>query len=63
MGNDNGMADIVIASNRGPIAFHRAADGAVVAARGGGGLVTGLAGLPAEGSTVWVCAALSDTDR
>ncbi len=63
MGNDNGMADIVIASNRGPIAFHRAADGTVVAARGSGGLVTGLAGLPAEGATVWVCAALSDTDR
>jgi trehalose 6-phosphate synthase len=56
-------ADVVIASNRGPIGFRRGADGAITTARGGGGLVSGMAGLSADGTTLWVCAALSDTDR
>jgi trehalose 6-phosphate synthase len=56
-------ADVVIASNRGPMAFHRDADGVVVGSRGGGGLVSGMAGLSAGRATLWVCAALSDTDR
>jgi trehalose 6-phosphate synthase len=58
-----GAADVVIASNRGPITFRRGADGAITSARGGGGLVSGMVGLSAGGSTLWVCAALSDTDR
>ncbi|HTW21276.1 MAG TPA: trehalose-6-phosphate synthase [Mycobacteriales bacterium] len=57
------MAKIVIASNRGPIAFHRDDDGRVTESRGGGGLVSGLAAVRSEGATVWVCAALSDDDR
>jgi trehalose 6-phosphate synthase len=56
-------ADLVIASNRGPVSFRRAVDGELTAVRGGGGLVSGLAGLSGEAHTVWVCAALSDTDR
>jgi trehalose 6-phosphate synthase len=56
-------ADVVIASNRGPIGFRRAADGAVTTARGGGGLVSAMAGLAADNGVVWVCAALSDLDR
>jgi trehalose 6-phosphate synthase len=61
-----GAADIVIASNRGPIDFHRDANGAIASSRGGGGLVSGMAGLagsPGSDSTLWVCAALNDTDR
>jgi trehalose 6-phosphate synthase len=61
--SDVGAADVVIASNRGPLGFRRDADGSIVSSRGGGGLVSGMAGLSADGSTLWVCAALSDTDR
>lgn len=56
-------ASIVIASNRGPIGFRRDAGGEVTAARGGGGLVSAMAGLTTDESTLWVCAALSDLDR
>jgi trehalose 6-phosphate synthase len=56
-------AKIVVASNRGPVAFSRAEDGGYSMARGGGGLVSGLASVAAEGQTLWVCAALSETDR
>lgn len=58
-----GAADVVIASNRGPVGFRRTDDGTVTASRGGGGLVSGMAGLSAGGTTLWVCAALSDVDR
>lgn len=54
---------MVIVSNRGPVSFRRAPDGAIVSARGGGGLVSAMSGLAEDGSTVWVCAALSDVDR
>jgi trehalose 6-phosphate synthase len=60
---DVGAADVVIASNRGPVGFRRDADGAITSSRGGGGLVSGMAGLSAGGATLWVCAALGDTDR
>jgi trehalose 6-phosphate synthase len=56
-------AGVIIASNRGPVSFHRGEDGELVGARGGGGLVSGMAGLGADGATLWVCAALSDADR
>jgi trehalose 6-phosphate synthase len=53
-------ADVVLASNRGPLAFTLGDDGALHAGRGGGGLVAGLSG---GTSGTWVCAALSDGDR
>jgi trehalose 6-phosphate synthase len=53
---------VVLASNRGPISF-RDRDGELVATRGGGGLVSGLAPLVAGTDTVWIAAALSDADR
>jgi trehalose 6-phosphate synthase len=56
-------AGVIIASNRGPVSFRRDADGELVGARGGGGLVSGMAGLGADGDTLWVCAALSEADR
>jgi trehalose 6-phosphate synthase len=53
-------ADVVLASNRGPLAYTLGDDGALHAGRGGGGLVAGLSG---GTSGTWVCAALSDGDR
>jgi trehalose 6-phosphate synthase len=57
------MADtqVLIASNRGPVSFSLDSDGALSMRRGGGGLVSALAGL--SGDILWVCAALSDADR
>jgi trehalose 6-phosphate synthase len=55
--------DLIIASNRGPVSFRRRDGGGVTSARGSGGLVSGMIGLGADGSTLWVCAALSETDR
>lgn len=54
---------MLIASNRGPVSFRRATDGSIVCARGGGGLVSAMAGLAEDGDAIWVCAALSDVDR
>lgn len=53
---------VVIASNRGPLGY-REEDGRLVARRGGGGLVSGLAPLIDEGRVTWISAALSDADR
>ncbi|TNY36668.1 alpha,alpha-trehalose-phosphate synthase (UDP-forming) [Thermomonospora catenispora] len=64
----HGAADrqVLVASNRGPVSFAQAEDGTLTMRRGGGGLVSGLAGVAAgngAGRPIWVCAALSDTDR
>ena len=56
-------ADLLVASNRGPISFTESDDGSLVARRGGGGLVSGLSSVGRAGDTVWVCAALTDADR
>lgn len=53
---------VVILSNRGPLTF-REQDGGLVAERGGGGLVSGLAPLIEQGRVTWISAALSDGDR
>ncbi|HEX2313686.1 MAG TPA: trehalose-6-phosphate synthase [Thermomonospora sp.] len=66
-----GAADrqVLVASNRGPVSFSVADDGTLAMRRGGGGLVSGLAGVAAEGGggagpeVVWICSALSDADR
>ncbi len=54
---------VLIASNRGPVSFARRADGTIFAKRGGGGMVSGLSAAADEIPMLWVCAALSDTDR
>ncbi len=56
-------AAVVVASNRGPVAFSQADDGQLWLRRGGGGLVSGLSTVASTGAAVWVCAALSDADR
>lgn len=55
-------APVVLVSNRGPVSFTEA-DGQLVAKRGGGGLISGLAPLVAGTDTMWIAAALSDGDR
>ncbi len=53
-------AAVVVASNRGPVAYRLADDGSLRSSRGGGGLISGLSAL---GDAVWVCAALTEGDR
>ncbi|MFC4562758.1 trehalose-6-phosphate synthase [Nocardiopsis mangrovi] len=56
-------AQILVASNRGPVSFSIDDDGGLRHRRGGGGLVSGLSSAAAQADTLWVCAALSDADR
>ena len=56
-------ADLLVASNRGPLSFTESDDGSLVPRRGGGGLVSGLSSVGRDGAAVWVCAALTDADR
>ena len=67
MGNRNGgnapTGPLVLVSNRGPVQHETAPDGARLARRGGGGLVTGLSGLASLTDSVWVCNAITDEDR
>ncbi|GGT37428.1 alpha,alpha-trehalose-phosphate synthase (UDP-forming) [Streptomyces purpureus] len=55
-------AQVLVASNRGPVSYVPREDGTLEARRGGGGLVSGLSAVSAEDS-VWVCAALGEGDR
>lgn len=54
---------VLVVSNRGPLSFARGPDGALVATRGGGGLVSSLAPLVRDLGASWVAAAISDLDR
>jgi trehalose 6-phosphate synthase len=62
-----GRGRLLVASNRGPLAFTLAPDGSLSARRGAGGLVSGLmpglSSLADRSEVVWICAALSDADR
>ncbi|MGW1338740.1 alpha,alpha-trehalose-phosphate synthase (UDP-forming) [Streptomyces rubiginosohelvolus] len=53
-------AQVLVASNRGPVTYTLGEDGTLDAKRGGGGLVSGLS---AVDDKLWVCAALGDGDR
>jgi trehalose 6-phosphate synthase len=56
-------APLLVVSNRGPIQFSRNAAGERVSQRGGGGLVTALAGLAASHRLTWVASALTEEDQ
>ena len=56
-------AQILVASNRGPVSYRRGPDGGLTARRGGGGLVSGLSAVGPDAGALWVCAALGDADR
>jgi trehalose 6-phosphate synthase len=59
-----GRQQVLIASNRGPVAFSLGDDGRLIARRGGGGLVSGLSSVAGtEMDMLWICAALSGPDR
>ncbi|MFD6417557.1 trehalose-6-phosphate synthase [Streptomyces sp. NPDC060194] len=53
-------AQVLVASNRGPITYSLGDDGELDARRGGGGLVSGLSSVSDK---LWVCSALGDGDR
>jgi trehalose 6-phosphate synthase len=54
---------LLVASNRGPLKYSRAPDGSLQASRGGGGLVTALAGLASTHEVTWIASALGEEDR
>jgi trehalose 6-phosphate synthase len=54
---------LIVVSNRPPVTFHRDENGARVARRGGGGLVTALRSLVALHDVTWVASAMSEEDR
>ncbi|MES9521157.1 alpha,alpha-trehalose-phosphate synthase (UDP-forming) [Streptomyces capoamus] len=56
-------AQVLVASNRGPVSYQLGEDGVLHARRGGGGLVSGLSAIGSDAGSVWVCAALGDGDR
>ncbi|MGW5335339.1 alpha,alpha-trehalose-phosphate synthase (UDP-forming) [Streptomyces bauhiniae] len=56
-------ADVLVASNRGPVSYTVGPDGSLSSRRGGGGLVSGLSAIGPDTDAVWVCAALGDGDR
>ncbi|MFD9565267.1 trehalose-6-phosphate synthase [Streptomyces sp. NPDC059994] len=56
-------AQVLVASNRGPVSYTLDADGTLTPRRGGGGLVSGLSAIGSEADTLWVCSALGDGDR
>jgi trehalose 6-phosphate synthase len=54
---------LLVVANRAPVAYERAEDGSRTARRGGGGLVTALAGLLAHHDVTWIASAMTDEDR
>src|SRR5260370_16416955 len=58
-----GGRKIIVASNRGPVEFHRDAHGKVTARRGWGGVVAALAALVASLPLTWIATAMAEADR
>ncbi|HJQ73974.1 MAG TPA: trehalose-6-phosphate synthase, partial [Gaiellaceae bacterium] len=54
---------LLVVFNRAPVSYGRGEDGARVARRGGGGVVTALGGLFAHHDVTWVASAMTDEDR
>src|SRR5712692_5041353 len=54
---------LVIASNRGPVAFQRGPGGELNPRRGAGGLVTALSHVMVDTGGLWVAAAITPGDR
>ncbi|MEJ1200908.1 MULTISPECIES: trehalose-6-phosphate synthase [unclassified Streptomyces] len=63
MASSFGTAQVLVASNRGPVSYEVREDGSLHARRGGGGLVSGLSAIGPDAGALWVCSALSDGDR
>jgi trehalose 6-phosphate synthase len=58
-----GRRKLIVVSNRGPVTYARGDDGARLARRGGGGLVTALRSLVSHHDVTWIASAMSDEDR
>ncbi|MGW7412967.1 alpha,alpha-trehalose-phosphate synthase (UDP-forming) [Streptomyces sp. NPDC054863] len=56
-------AQVLVASNRGPVTYALGDDGELTAKRGGGGLVSGLSAIGPDADALWVCSALGEGDR
>ncbi|MFI1678895.1 trehalose-6-phosphate synthase [Streptomyces sp. NPDC020607] len=56
-------AQVLVASNRGPVSYAVGEDGELTTKRGGGGLVSGLSAIGDQADALWVCAALGEGDR
>lgn len=54
---------LIVASNRGPVEFSRAADGSLSTERGSGGLVTALSALSRFTELTWIASAMTESDR
>jgi trehalose 6-phosphate synthase len=54
---------VLIANIRGPVSFTADEQGKLSARRGGGGVVSGLSSVTAQGNSLWICAAQNDADR
>jgi trehalose 6-phosphate synthase len=54
---------LIIASNRGPVTITREEDGEIHYQKGGGGLVTALAGLAGNVDSTWIASATTDIER
>jgi trehalose 6-phosphate synthase len=54
---------LIIASNRGPVTFHKDANGDITLQRGSGGLVTALTGVAHQAETRWIACAQSEEDK
>ncbi|MFE7841698.1 trehalose-6-phosphate synthase [Streptomyces sp. NPDC057474] len=64
MASTHGAAQVLVASNRGPVTYTLdEKSGDLTSKRGGGGLVSGLSAIDPESGAVWVCSALGDGDR
>ncbi|MDH6218414.1 alpha,alpha-trehalose-phosphate synthase (UDP-forming) [Streptomyces pseudovenezuelae] len=63
MASTQGAAQVLVASNRGPVSYDVQEDGSLAARRGGGGLVSGLSAIGPDAGALWVCSALSEGDR
>jgi trehalose 6-phosphate synthase len=63
MASTNSAAQVLVASNRGPVSYEVREDGSLHTKRGGGGLVSGLSAIGSDAGTLWVCSALGDGDR
>ncbi|MET9774727.1 trehalose-6-phosphate synthase [Streptomyces sp. NPDC006367] len=63
MASSFGAAQVLVASNRGPVSYEVGEDGSLRARRGGGGLVSGLSAIGPDAGALWVCSALGDGDR
>ena len=54
---------LIIASNRGPATFSRAADGSFSVRKGSGGVVTAVSAIARSHRPIWIAAAMTEGDR